>query len=62
MMTEKKRPVGRPKLAPGKAFVTVSLRLTQEMLDVIDMQTSARLDRPNRSAVAREVFAEWMGQ
>ncbi len=56
-----KRKAGRPKLKDGKAFVTVSLRLTREMMEWLEDQTNSRLDRPNKSVVAREIFAEKMG-
>jgi hypothetical protein len=42
-------------------LVSVNLRLTREMLEWLDDQHAQRLDRPNRSTVAREVFAKVMG-
>ena len=61
MMITADRAVGRPKLPENEKLVSVNLRLTREMLEWLDDQHAQRLDRPNRSTVAREVFAKVMG-
>ncbi len=62
MVKTAKRKAGRPKLAPGEAYITVSLRLTGDMMEWMDDQRESRLDRPNRSTIAREIFAEAMSR
>jgi len=52
-----RRPVGRPR-ADEAPMQQIAIRLPRPMLDAIDALVSDRLDRPDRTAIMRELLAE----
>lgn len=54
--TDAKRPRGRPRIADQESRQVV-VRLPDGMLAAIDAIAAARLDRPDRSQVIREMLA-----
>lgn len=48
---------GRPP-GPEEPMKQIALRLPAEMLDALDAIVAERLDRPDRTAVIRELLAE----
>ena len=49
---------GRPSIGERALRSPVALRFPDEMLEAIDEIAASRMDRPDRSAVIRELVAE----
>lgn len=60
-MVRKKRSAGRPALPATERQGIVPVRFPPDLLSQVDAIVKARLDRPNRSAVVRELVAEALG-
>lgn len=56
------RPVGRPPEGHAAMAVTVPLRLSQELIDEIDLVIAKREGAPSRNAVMREAMAKGLRQ
>ena len=56
-MAKKKAPVGRPSMPDQDQQVLVPTRYPRDMLEMIDAERAARLDKPSRSAMIRELVS-----
>jgi Arc/MetJ-type ribon-helix-helix transcriptional regulator len=57
MATRPKRK-GRPPVGRHTMGAPIALRFPEEMLEAIDAISASRMDRPDRSAVIRQLVAE----
>lgn len=56
-MAMSKKRVGRPSMPEDERAVLVPVRLPPDLIDQLDAEAKARVDRPSRSALIRELLA-----